>query len=43
MRNPDMSNYQLGNGLTLTGCFAGIFAEGETDANFAYFSAETLE
>ena len=28
---------------TFTGCFAGIFAEGETEANFAYFSAEAIK
>ena len=28
---------------TFTGCFAGIFAEGETKASFAYFSAESLK
>ena len=27
---------------TFTGCFAGIFAEGDAAANFAYFSAEAL-
>ena len=28
---------------TFTGCFAGIFAEGETEARFSYFSAEALK
>ena len=28
---------------TFTGCFAGIFAEGETEAGFSYFSVEALK
>jgi alpha-N-arabinofuranosidase len=28
---------------TFTGCFAGVFAEGDVTAAFSYFSAEALK